>query len=75
MPFKTPKALSRFTNATINHAKEPKVKRIYPILNNALATAKLPKILTKVPNQDIKLIIFSKFPCYDIYQRVAHIVS
>jgi hypothetical protein len=58
VPFNTPKALSRLQKATISQASDPKVNKMYPILNIVLATANDPKIETKVPNQERMLSIF-----------------
>ena len=68
VPFKTPKALSLRITETKSHESEPTRKQMYPILKNCIATAKEPKILVAVPNQETKVIIFAKSPLNDIYR-------
>ena len=74
VPFKTPKALSLRVMETKSHDSEPIRKQTYPILKNNIATAKEPKILVAVPNQETKVIIFCESPLSDIYRVLAHIV-
>ena len=75
VPLSTPSDLSRRTKATVNQASEPKVNKIYPNLNIALATANDPRILATVPNQETKVIIFSKSPLCDVGLGLAHILT
>ena len=72
VPFKTASDTSFRVMATINHDTEPKKKRIYPKLNNAIATIKLPKIEQTVPNHAKIVIII--IPCSDKGQALNHIV-
>ena len=72
VPFKTASDTSFLVMATINQDSDPKKKRIYPKLNNAIATIKLPQIEQIVPNHAKIVIII--IPCSDRGQALNHIV-
>ena len=72
VPFKTASDISFLITATINHDTEPIKKRMYPKLNNAIATMKLPNTEQTVPNH-AKLVIII-IPCSDKGQALNHIV-